>query len=177
MSAASVCGPGSTVARRTPEQPSSTQPLAVAEAAVYPGFLNRRLRWKRGAEKILEPAPPHLQAAYGHARPQFKPVLDAFRGQMKHPLAPREAVALLRCARVGKVGDRVVIEDTAQARIEAVDRRKDYSNVATLWRGAGMFLNDQPAVLGRLVLQPVSNTIALEPLAALTAQHYLRLGI
>lgn len=160
-----------------PEQPSYVQPLTVAEAAVYPGFLNRRARWERGTEKIIERTPAHLQAVFGHAKSELKPVLDAFRGQMKHPLAPREAVVLMRCARIGKVGERVAIEDTAGARIEAVDRRKDYSNVANLWRAAGMFLNDKPAVLGRLFLQPVSNTIVLEPLAALTDQHHLRLGI
>src|SRR5262249_38722948 len=133
-----------------PEQPSYNQPLKVAEAAVYPGFLNRRVRWDRSAEQAQELKSAHLAKAYAAARPDFKGALDAFRQQMKHPLAPREAVVLVRCERLGRVGEKVVAEDAGGARIVAVDRRKDYSNVANLVRAGGMLGNDRPALLARL---------------------------
>ncbi|HZT82538.1 MAG TPA: SWIM zinc finger family protein, partial [Gemmataceae bacterium] len=125
--------------RHIAEQPSWMQPITVAEAGVYPGFLNRRVRWKAGAE-VVQPADkknPHLKAAHALAAPEFEKVLAAFRKQLKHPLAPREAVVWVRCRTVGRVGERVVVEDGSGARIEAADRRKDYSNVANLVRAAG----------------------------------------
>jgi len=159
------------------EQPSYLQPLVVSEAAVYPGFINRRVRWDKGTDHFEELKQEHLQKAYKVARPTFKEALDAYRAQLKHQLAPREAVFLLRCARIGKVGAKVVLEDSAGQRIEAVDRRKDYSNVGNLVRAAGMLNDDHPAVLVRLFIQPLPNTIVALPLAALTPKHHLRLGL
>ena len=43
------------------EQPSYLQPLQIAEAAVYPGFLNRRVRWEKGVDPYL--AAPAAQLA------------------------------------------------------------------------------------------------------------------
>ncbi|HWG44440.1 MAG TPA: SWIM zinc finger family protein [Gemmataceae bacterium] len=163
--------------KQIPEQSSFAQTLTVAEAGVYPGFLNRRIRWEKGAEQAEEMKAAHWKKVYGHARPEFKAALDAFRQQLKHPLAPREAVVLLRCERIGKAGDSLVLEDTAGTRIEAADQRKDYSNVANLLRAAGMVGKDRPAVLARLFVRPVANTVVACPLAALTPKHHLRLGL
>jgi hypothetical protein len=159
------------------EQPSYSLPLKLTEAAVYPGFLNRRIRWEKGAEQTEEWKPAHLKNAYDASRPDFKAALDAFRGQLKHPLAPREAVMLLRCERLGKIGDKVVLEDKAGVRIEATDGRQDYSNVANLIRAGGLLGNDRPAVLCRLTVRPVANAIVAMPLAILTPKHHLRLGL
>jgi hypothetical protein len=160
---------------RIAEQPSYTQPLAVREAAVYPGFLNRRVRWEKGAEQAEPASPSHVQAAFAAAAPEFEPALAAFRRQLKHPLAPREAVVLVRCKAVGRVGDRVVVEDAAGARLEAVDLRDGDDNVANLARAAGMI--PQPALLARLHLRPVANAIVAQPLAALSDKTHLRLGL
>jgi hypothetical protein len=161
-----------------PEQPSYTTPLNVPEAAIYPGFLNRRVRWEKGAENIGRASPETLETAYGLGVGDFGAVLEAFRDQLKHPLAPREGVFLLQCERIGKIGDRaVVLEDSAGTRIETADRRKDYSNVANLVRAVTMLGRDKPAILVRLFVQPIPNAIVALPLAALTPKHHLRLGI
>jgi hypothetical protein len=161
---------------RIAEQPSYTQALTIGEAAVYPGFLNRRIRWEKAAERAEALTPAHLAAAHAGAAPAFEPVLAAYRQQLKHPLAPREAVVLLRSERVGKVGDRVVLGDAQGARLEAVDRTGGYSEVANLVRATGM-LRQQPAVLARLVVRPLANAIAAQPLAVLTPELHLRLGL
>ena len=36
---------------------------------------------------------------------------------------------------------------------------------------------DKPAILVRLFVQPMTNAIVAQPLAALTAKHHLRLGL
>ncbi len=159
------------------EQASFVQPITVTEAVVYPGFLNRRVRWEKGADRAETLQPNHWKMVYQTAAAEFKSALDTFKQQMKHPLAPREAVVLLRCERVGFVGDTVVLEDGSGARIAVRDRRKDYSNVANLIRGAGMLNQQRPAVLARLHLLPVANAIAAEPLALITPEHHLRLGM
>lgn len=117
-----------------PEQPSYALPLKVSEAAVYPGFLNRRIRWERGAEQTEKFTPDHLRRAYAAARGNLKTALDAFRQQLKYPLAPREAVLLLRCERLGRVEGRVVLEDAAGNRLEVVNASEDYSPPGT-WSG------------------------------------------
>jgi len=181
--------------KHTEAQQSYMLPLVIAEAAVYPGFLNRRIRWEKGADKFEELKPDHLAKAYQQARQTFKEALETFRGQLKHALAPREAVMLLRCERLGKVGDKVVLEDSAGMRLEAVDLpryildeksafreeprydKRNYSNMANLVRAGGMLNADHPAVLARLFIQPVANTIVAQPLAILTPKHHLRLGL
>jgi hypothetical protein len=161
-----------------PEQPSYTTPLTISEAAIYPGFLNRRVRWDRGAETIGRPSPEALETAYNLAVPDIGAVVDAFKDQLRYPLAPRETVVLLQVERVGRIGDRhVVLEDAAGNRVEAADKRKDYSNAANLVRATGMLGRDKPAVLVRLFVQPMPNAIVAQPLAALTAKHHLRLGL
>jgi hypothetical protein len=160
-----------------PEQPSYSQPLHVAEAAVYPGFLNRRIRWEKGAEQVEELSPARLKRACDVAKPDFKTVLDAFRQQLKNPLAPREAVVLVRCQRMGRIGERVMLEDAAGARIEAIDPGNGYSYTANLVRSGGMRAAASPAVLLRLVVKPVDKVIVGVPLAQVTPECHLRLGV
>jgi hypothetical protein len=78
----------------------------------------------------------------------------------------------------------VVLEDAAGTRIEGVDQWRDYSkpanlysNTANLVRAAGMIGKDRPALLVRLFVRPVANTVAAAPLAALTTKHHLRQGL
>jgi hypothetical protein len=119
-----------------------------------------------------------LEKAYGLAKTDFAAVVEQFREQLRHPLAPRDAVFLVRAEQIGRIGDRhIVMEDAAGNRIEAADRRKDYSNATNLVRAAAMLGRDHPAVLVRLFVQPVTNAIVALPLAALTPKHHLRLGL
>jgi hypothetical protein len=163
---------------QVPEQPSFLVPLSVPEAVLIPGHVNRRLRWEKGTEQVIEnPPPDYLEEAYKLARPDFASALDDFRAQLKQPLAPREAVVFIRCERVGRVGDHVVIEDADGTRLEMRDRRKEYSNTANLLRAAGMLGKDHPALLVRLYLLPLPNAIVGLPLAVVTPKHHLRLGL
>jgi hypothetical protein len=83
----------------------------------------------------------------------------------------------VRCERFGRVGDRFAAEDAAGVRLEVIDRRQDYSNVANLVRAGGMPGMAKPALLARLFVLPAANSIVAEPLALLTAEHHLRLGL
>jgi hypothetical protein len=160
-----------------PEQASYPIPLKVAVAAIYPGFINRRVRWEKNAEATEDLKPAHLKAVYAAARGDFKSILDEFRKQLKHPLAPRDAVFFIRCERLGLVGDALVFEDAAGQRIVAADRRPDYSNVANLARSAAVYAKSRPALLVRLFVRALTNDIVAEPLALVVPDKHLRLGI
>jgi hypothetical protein len=160
---------------RIPGQPSFSQPLAVADAVVYPGFMTRRIRWEKGSEQAVPLTPVHLGTAYGLAAPTFEGPLSVFRQQEKHPLAPLTATVWLRCKRIGRIGEHVVLEDTQGARLEVVDVRSEEANVANLVRAAGML--HEPAVLVALFVDAVRYAIIAQPLAALTPNHHLRLGL
>jgi hypothetical protein len=161
--------------RHIPEQASYTQPLRISEAAIYPGFCNRRVRWEKSAEQTEPLTSAHLQTAYNLAAPTFEPVLAAFRKKAKNPLADHEPdVFLLRCAAIGWVGDDVVMEDAQGGRLVASAYQEFEDNVANLVRAAGMLR--QPAVLTRLFLIPGPTRIVAQPLAALTPEVHLRLG-
>jgi hypothetical protein len=164
------------VLARTRELPSYRQPLYLTEAAVYPGFLTRRVRWEPAAEHLLPPDPAALRQAHALAQPDFARVLADFRRQLRQPLAPRDAVVLLGCRLVGIAGERVLLIDGQGNRLEAADRRADYSHVANLGLAAGE-LTDRPALLARLFVRPGGSDILAQPLALLTPGKHLRLGI
>lgn len=155
-----------------PDYPN--QVLSVRIAGVYPGFINRRIRWERGAEEARPLESSDLAAAYGKAAP-LEPILASFRQQLRNPLAPREAVALVACQAIGKIGERVVLEDAKGARLEVVALDATAAALRNLIRAAGMV--ERPAVAVRLELLAGSNQIVAHPLAALTAHEHLRLGI
>lgn len=179
------------------EQPSYNQVLTISEGAIYPGYLNRRVRWDKAAESASDVTRADLKLAYSKALPDFKPALDALKQQMKHPLAPREAVCLVQVSKVGPVGDQIVIEDSKGLRIEATNRPRDDApldarrrraarkrkastpepvNLDCLQRAAGEFAGKKPALLLRVYLLPVAARIVAEPLALLTPDTHLRLG-
>lgn len=161
-----------------PQQTSYEAPVTVREANLYAGFMNSRLEWDKTAETIGGSLTDALATAYGLAKPTFAEVIDEFKAQLKTPLAPRETVALLHPAVIGKIGEKfTVLEDVDGARLEAADMRKDYSNVANLIRGVAMLGKDQPAVLVRLFVKSSLNTIAAQPLALITPKTHLRLGL
>ena len=132
-----------------PEQPSFSGPIHLTKAVAYPGFLNRRLKWQDGALSELPADDDSLARVLEVARPTFKEALDAFKAQIKNPLAPREALVLVRAEKLGTVHGRFVIEDAAGTRIPMSDTTNafgfEYSNVANLRRAAGMFADAKPA--------------------------------
>jgi hypothetical protein len=85
-------------------------------------------------------------------------------------------IALLRCQKLGRIGERVVIEDTQGVRLEAADCPTGLYNLANLVRAAGE-LRKQPALLARLFVRPLTGTIVAQPLALLAPEKHLRLGI
>lgn len=158
-----------------PEQVSYNQPISVSKAAIYPGSLNRRVRWEKTAEGPGKPLPEALEAAYGHAIPELEPIVEEFRNLLRNPYAPHEAVMILLASKIGKIGEKYIVEDSSGGRLELKDRRKDYSHLFNLQRAAGMMKGESPAMVVRLTT--MGGRIVGVPLAMLTPKHHLRLCV
>jgi hypothetical protein len=159
-------------------QASYREVVEPAEAAIYPGWMTRRIRWEPMAEKVRPFRVGELGGVHDRVVRDFAPILEEFRKQCKDPLAPREATAILGCENIGKVGDRLVLEDEKGNRMRMVDRPQGprFPAVLALERAAG-YLRYRPAVLVRLVLAAGPNQIVAQPLAIFNPSMHLRLSL
>lgn len=161
--------------------------LDVKEAALYPGeVVNRRLRWDDKQEGVVTER-PRTAADYAalHARGlPLDAVLKLFRAQAKNPLNPGEAVALLSVKRFGLLGEALVAEDPAGARLVIRDPRGASSRTSlNLRHAAGAFGPGAAGAAGpwslavRLYLDPVDRAVQGQALALFAGDKHLRLGM
>jgi hypothetical protein len=150
----------------------------VKRAVLYPGdVINRRIRWDdRLPDNVTERprATDDIEAAHRHARP-LDALLKALRNQLKNPLYPTEAVLLLAVRRFGALGDELVAEDPAGARLVLRDPEgAPFSTTSTLRRAAAAFGPGTLAV--RLYLEPRARAVYGQGLALFAGGEQLRLG-
>jgi SWIM zinc finger len=149
------------------------------EAALYPGdVLNRRIRWddKQG-DKIVERArtPADYAKLHGHAK-ALDPIVKAFRGQIKNPLNPSDAVVLLAVKRFGTAGDALVAEDAAGGRLVIKDpRRASFETTRNLKHAAAAFGAGTLAV--RLYFDLVDRAVFGQALSLFAGEKQIRLGM
>jgi len=152
--------------------------LDVKEAALYPGdVVNRRIRWNDDGDSVSERprTPADHVAVHAQAKP-LEPLLKLLRGQLKNPLDPWDAVVLLAVKRFGLVGDAVVAEDAAGARLLIRDpRRAPFATTVNLRAAAGAFGPGSLAV--RLFFDPLERAVFGEALSLLAVDKHLRLGM
>lgn len=151
--------------------------LSVSEAALYPGDLvNRRVRWddKSGALRERPRGAADTAAIAAHARP-VEAAVKLFREQLKNPLAPLEAVLLLDAKKIGRAGDKLVLEDGAGARLVLADPPSGHRTTDNLAHAAGAFGAGPMAV--RLWFDPHQRLIYGQPLALFASERHLRLGL
>jgi uncharacterized protein (TIGR02996 family) len=150
-------------------------PFTVTEACVAPRPINPLIRWDKDAARTMPLSGKVLAIAHERASSTFEPTLAPFRRQLEHPSAPRHAVVLIRPQRIARVGGRVVLEDVQGHRLVATDLHVGDRNVANLVRAAGTL--PAPALLIRLHARPIPYGVVAQPLAALTPEHHVRLGL
>jgi hypothetical protein len=151
--------------------------LSVKEAALYPGdVVNRRVRWdeKSGALTETPRTSETVEKLRSLARP-FDAAVKLFREQLKHPLSPLEAVLLLDVKKVGRVGERVVIEDDAGARIVLRDVPWAFATLENFLHAAGAF--GAGPLVTRLWFDVHQRLIYGQPLALFAGDRHVRLGL
>lgn len=154
--------------------------LLLKEAALYPGDgMNRRLRWEDTQAVERPRAPADYVALHGHARP-LEELIKALRGQLKNPLNLTEAVGLLAVQRFGTLGEVLVAEDRAGARLVMGDpRRASFATTRTLRYAAGSLTpRSGPVSLAvKLHVDPTTRAVLGQGLALFVGEEHLRLGL
>lgn len=151
--------------------------LVVSEAGLYPGEMtNRRIRWDEKVEGACVERPRQSSdyaALHTHAKP-IGEVIKAFRNHLRNPLHPLEAVFLVAAARVGMIGEDLVIEDAAKDRLVMRDTHGAIvKGTIALRQAAAAYGPGSLAV--RLYFDLPSRVIYGEPLALFVGDEHLRL--
>lgn len=96
------------------------QVAQVKELGVYPGDVNPRVRWDEMIPRPLEAR--DFERVRQHSRDSFATIVKEVKTQLKAPLADRHPIYALRYARIGQIGDELVVVDAAGARLVLTDK-------------------------------------------------------
>jgi hypothetical protein len=163
---------------------SYEKPIDITEAGIYPGFINRRVRWEIAALKSRQPTPKDFEAIHAKAQPALDATLTRYKEQIKNPLAPDDAVILVRVADIKKAGtDSLAMVDSKGATLLLKDspltRYRSTNNLA-MAAGAhleGGKLKQPTSLLVRLYLGLEDEAIYGQPLALIVGTNHIRLGM
>ncbi len=96
-----------------------TQVAQIKELCVYPGDINKRIRWDGMVARPIEPG--DLTKIRAHGRGEFAPVVKEVKNALKSPLADKHPICALNYRRLGAVGKAFVLEDKAGERLVLTD--------------------------------------------------------
>ncbi|MBA3937184.1 MAG: hypothetical protein H0X38_06970 [Planctomycetes bacterium] len=148
------------------EKDSYERPITIAEAGIYPGFVNRRVRWEIAALTSRPADPADFAAIHAAARPTLEAAIATYKEQIRNPLAPDDAVVLLHAADIRAAGKNLALIDQKGAALVLCDSPlARYRTTNTLAMAAGAELVNgalrQPAsLLVRLFLGLEDDAIA-----------------
>jgi SWIM zinc finger len=164
------------------EKASYERPLRIDEAGVYPGFVNRRVRWELKSYHERQAATPEdFERLHRVALPAVDAALARYKEQIKNPLAPDEAVVLVRVADIQHAGPALVAIDEKGGTLVLQDSlltRYRTTNNLEMAAGAnleGGTLRGPASLLVRLYLGLDDDAIYGQPLALVTGTTFTRL--
>jgi uncharacterized Zn finger protein len=165
------------------EKDSYEKPITITDAGIYPGFVNRRVRWEIAALTSRLATEADFAAIHAAAHPAIDVALTKYKEQIRNPLAPDDAVVLIRAADIRKAGDALALVDGKGATLVVKDSPlARYRSTNNLAMAAGAQLQDgvlkQPSsVLVRLYLGLTDDAIYAQPLALVVGTTHIRLGM
>ena len=167
---------------RVGEKPSYDRPLTIDEAGIYPGFVNRRVRWElKGYHERKATTPEDFAKLHKVALPAVDVAVARYKEQIKNPLAPDEAVLLLRVADIQQASDALVAIDEKGGmlvlRDSPITRYRSTNNLemaagASLEQGR---LKGPASLLVRLYLGLDDDAIYGQPMALVSGTTFTRL--
>lgn len=92
----------------------------VKELCVYPGNVNPRIRWEEMTPRPLEKK--DFARIGQHAHSDVAALVKEVKNQIKGPLSDKRPVYAINYARIGKVGNDLVLEDARQERLVMTER-------------------------------------------------------
>ena len=176
---------------RIKERDSLERPVTISEAGIYPGFVNRRIRWEVAALTSRPAALDDFAAIHRHAQPTLDAALAVYKEQIRNPLAPDDAVVLIAVAdlkqappvagatdagptlvAIGAKGATLVLRDSQLTRFRSTNNLAMAAG-AQLDNGR---LKSPAAILVRLYQDLASDAILGQPLALIVGNTHIRLG-
>lgn len=147
--------------------------VSVPTAAYYPGEGNRRVRWEGAEPGPLVPG--DLAALRAHAAPALASEVKAAKNLLKNTSADPMICRLLRYARIGRVGEQLVLVDETGATIALGDMPgMEGSTVRVAALPDPALLEDQ-VLLGAFWYDGTERRIKVQPLSILTGTDVVRL--
>jgi uncharacterized Zn finger protein len=164
------------------EKDSYEKPITIAEAGIYPGFVNRRVRWEIAALVSRPVEAADFAAIHAAARPTLDAAIATYKEQIRNPLAPDDAVVLLRAADIRTAGEHLAVVDAKGAALVLRDSplaRYRTTNILAMAAGAQLdqgALRQPASLLVRLYLGLDDDAIYGQPLALVVGTTHIRLG-
>lgn len=168
---------------KTKERDSYETPVTIREAGIYPGFINRRARWEIAALASHPTASADFAAIHARALPDLATAVARYKEQIRNPLAPDEAVVLIRASDVQHADQGLALIDAAGATLLLRDSplaRCRTLNILAMAAGARLAdgkLKQPAALLVRLHLGLADDAIHGQPLALVVDHEHVRLGM
>ncbi|GDY13599.1 hypothetical protein LBMAG53_24770 [Planctomycetota bacterium] len=165
------------------EKDSYERPFTISEAGIYPGFINRRVRWEAAALTSRPTTTEDFTAIHARALGDLSAALARYKEQIRNPLAPDDAVVLVRAADLRQAGAGIALIDAKGAALLIRDadlaRCRTTNNLAMA--AAAHVTNgtlSQPAsLLIRLHLGLADDAIHGQALALVAGNTHIRLGM
>lgn len=169
---------------RTKEKESFDRPLLVGEAGIYPGFVNRRIRWEVAARRSRAIEASDFDRVHSVAHATVEAALPGYKEQIRNPLAPDDAVVLVRAREIRRAGQHLFLVDPGGGKLVLRDSEiARYRSLRNLEMAAGAALRpngelEQPAcLLLRLFLGLADDLMYAQPLSIVVATRHVRLGM
>lgn len=142
---------------------------------IYPGEGDRRVRWDSAAARPLTLG--ERAALPGLAQPSLAAAVKLVKGKIKNTLAPKFLAVLLPIGRVGRAGDRFVLEDAEGGRIVLRDRPQDGEGHACVERLAMLprAIPAGSALFGLMFYDGRDKSLCLHPYSVVAPDGVVRL--
>lgn len=166
------------------EGESYEKPLLIAEAAIYPGFVNKRVRWEIAARKSKQLERSDFERLHAVALGSFDLAVAKFKDQLKKPLAPDDAIFLVRAVAVHRHADGLLLLDEKGQKLSLrnspLSRYPSLGNfeiAAGAAQGEAGKLPAPSSVLVRLFVGLADDAIHGQPLALVAGHDHVRVGM
>ncbi len=149
----------------------------IPELCIYPGELNRRVRWDGMTFRAVEPG--DLKAIRQHAASEFAPLIKDIKTHLKSPLADRHPVVAINFAKISQIGNEtLVVEDKKGERIVFTETglAEEPASCHLLWLLPKEMFQNQ-TLIARFHHDIDAGSLRVKPLSIVTESQVFRLTL
>lgn len=140
---------------------------------VYPGKLNRRIRWREAKRRTI--TPDDISAVLNHAEHHYTEMANAMKEFFRDPLAEQSPAVLIGLHQAFVNGDQLVLQDEYGGLLTVMDAPNDRYPTTTLFRS---ILPADPkgyALLVKVNNETDTGLFSVKPLSVIAPDRIIRL--